>query len=478
MKNVKLVFASAALLICFLVGCQKTPDAPFVIAKNEQNMLEKARQSNDANDESFLDDNISKNEVAKQFEEESPYVTSFSGNSDMPFTVNVNADLDIPNVSKMPIVELYASEFSEELVQKIFDITCANVDMYPSSDLKTQSFLEKDIIRIQQKISEGLDTDGNMQRELELLQAEYENAPEKTGAPISQIGFSERENDFFTFKEFQAKSTSLRNSGLIFAASTSWIAKNDEERSRTNSSLMFVNFDLMPDVAFSMIEDVTGRDDLRENIDLDFTPIEAEHLALEFCQGAGISDMEINRVMLVRNRLPNAQYAYQVEFSRIISDIAISSPVLASYAGDIGSSDEWLYEQFCIVLNNKGVVYLDWKAPIRIGNMLVESCKLIPFDEISSIFERMIRVKYEPVINIADYDSLELSISRVQLCMQRIAKKDSITVGLLVPTWNFYGTGIYTRGGESFPYNSTSEVSLLLSMNAVDGTIIDPQKGY
>ena len=102
----------------------------------------------------------------------------------------------------------------------------------------------------------------------------------------------------------------------------------------------------------------------------------------------------------------------------------------------------------------------------------------MPFPEISQIFERMMRVKYEPMMNVFNYDSMEFDISYVQLCLQRIARKNSITSGLLVPTWNFYGTGVCARSGESFPYNGDDKVSLILSINAVDGTVIDPLQGY
>jgi hypothetical protein len=56
-------------------------------------------------------------------------------------------------------------------------------------------------------------------------------------------------------------------------------------------------------------------------------------------------------------------------------------------------------------------------------------------------------------------------------------EKDSISSGLFVPTWNFFGTGAYTRAGETMPVNDGNK-QLLLSINAVDGTLMNPLQGY
>lgn len=46
--------------------------------------------------------------------------------------------------------------------------------------------------------------------------------------------------------------------------------------------------------------------------------------------------------------------------------------------------------------------------------------------------------------------------------------------GLLVPVWNFYGTRSCQYGDEE----DTTSKMILLSVNAVDGTIIDISRGY
>ena len=86
----------------------------------------------------------------------------------------------------------------------------------------------------------------------------------------------------------------------------------------------------------------------------------------------------------------------------------------------------------------------------------------------------MMLVKYEAEFyewnQVTNAVHLQYKIDRVELCLQRIAEPDSLYTGLLVPAWNFYGGHEYMQLDD----NSVP----LLSINAIDGSIIDIAKGY
>jgi hypothetical protein len=75
----------------------------------------------------------------------------------------------------------------------------------------------------------------------------------------------------------------------------------------------------------------------------------------------------------------------------------------------------------------------------------------------------------------------------VQLGLYRVREQNSFDTGLLVPAWFFTGTLTYSESvqaerlqigfqdWETFRFDSLNP---LLIVNAVDGSIIDPQKGY
>lgn len=47
-------------------------------------------------------------------------------------------------------------------------------------------------------------------------------------------------------------------------------------------------------------------------------------------------------------------------------------------------------------------------------------------------------------------------------------------VALLIPVWDFYGTEIYQRDGMDVPLEET----IVLTINAIDGSMIDRELGY
>lgn len=487
MKKTFGVILVSVILLATCFACKQTPNEPVVIEKNEEKMIQQAQQTKQP---MIAEDTVKDSELSliqQQFIQYSPYQTTFSGNSNA-FSVSIDANLTLPDTEAMPIVEVAAQEFSEEMVQKIYDYTCNDTSMYQKDEMKTKGFLESEVARLQQMISDGIDSDGNLLKQLQQLQSEYETAPDKKVIPVKTVTFQEKETDYFTYREFDARTSLVSNTGRVFSVKSSFASKGADESSRTNALLIYVNFDAIGSVAFPEIENVTGLSTIPDGSNLGYTPLEAAVAADTFCQEAGISDMAIDKVLLVKSGIPasyikndNAtdlsEYGYKITFARVQDGATVFSPDTASYAGELDNSAEWLYEQFDIVMNNNGIVYISWKAPLSVTKTVVSDCSLLPFNEIESIFERMMQIQYEPMISLYQYDSAQYQITDIRLSLLRIAKKDSISSGLLVPTWNFFGTGAYTRAGETLPIND-GNIDLLLSVNAVDGTLINPQQGY
>ena len=101
---------------------------------------------------------------------------------------------------------------------------------------------------------------------------------------------------------------------------------------------------------------------------------------------------------------------------------------------------------------------------------------LLPFSEIQNIFEQMI-IKKEKDRFIEEGSSLEINIDRVCLSYMRVREKNA-TEGTLIPVWDFFGTETYRgSGGEDF-YIRKGEYESILTINAMDGTVIDRMYGY
>ena len=169
---------------------------------------------------------------------------------------------------------------------------------------------------------------------------------------------------------------------------------------------------------------------------------------------------------------PAEQYAYLIYCVRRVDGLPCSFVFGESMTGE-AAAPYWRYETMYFLVNSKGIFNMWWTCPIEVIETVNEDAQLKPFSEIREIFEKMMLVKYEAQAETSEY---VFEINRVALSLHRIIEQNSNESGLLIPAWNFYGKwtietdapdGQFEKLGESF-----------LTINAIDGSIIDLYKGY
>ena len=99
---------------------------------------------------------------------------------------------------------------------------------------------------------------------------------------------------------------------------------------------------------------------------------------------------------------------------------------------------------------------------------------MLSFDEVMDIFRTMMPIRYASSYD----DRLEIfEISDIRLELVRVLEQNAQNSGLLVPVWCFYGTNHEEAKNDS-NWQDVETYSCWLMINAIDGSIIDPQKGY
>ncbi|MCL2672085.1 MAG: DUF6034 family protein [Clostridiales bacterium] len=155
---------------------------------------------------------------------------------------------------------------------------------------------------------------------------------------------------------------------------------------------------------------------------------------------------------------------YTFMCAREVGGVLVSHTAQRSFRGTRENFNaSWGYEHLQLELTRDGICHVEWFAPLTVHETVIADAKLLPFSEIQAIFEQMVFVKY------ASSYTEGIRIDRVELSLQRIADQGSYESGLLVPVWNFYEKDrsvFYTNGNHS-----------ILCINAIDGTIINPQEG-
>lgn len=144
----------------------------------------------------------------------------------------------------------------------------------------------------------------------------------------------------------------------------------------------------------------------------------------------------------------------------------------------------WGYEHITVYVNKGGVVYFSWQNPYTEPEIETSDAQLMSFSDISDIFAKMIMVKNSDVSVINEKNGFNIihniDIDKVSLNMMRIRDRANYEEGLLVPVWDFWGTVSYDLEDEAYRnlvYDG-KYYSIHLTVNAIDGTVIDRELGY
>lgn len=495
-----LLIAAAA---CFLFGCQTVKEA-VPAAKDSERMIQEAESVQVLDAAGPSAESVS---TAASPAESTAYVDSFHGATDA-FTVNVNAVFELPDTDSLPVVRVSAGAFDEQAADRFYQLLCSGTDMYSREQLMTKPMLEQEIEKTNQMIASGEDTDGYLKNTyLKELQNLYETASETPGEPADSVDYSTMTSQGLGWDSFEVYSQYPGNAN--WNGKSFWVQTNREQKSgaevgaQSSSSLNFSDLGVYPMYEPAVTAVVTGQTAAPQGSNLAMTPVEAQNQAEELLKKAGVTDMRVRAVYLASNFYTltpgsdpdprgttdpkQAVYTYIVSFQRVVNGAAVVSPgpaLCSSGAGEDGSA-EWWYERLEVQLNENGVSRLYWTAPLTVGKTEVEKSALLPFSDITDLFRTMVLVKYEPMVLEKDtyhVSSMTLDIDGVTLSLQRVREGDSVTEGLLVPVWNFWGTQtvVYEDGSTVVRGAATEGAAResLLSINAIDGSVIDARKGY
>ena len=173
------------------------------------------------------------------------------------------------------------------------------------------------------------------------------------------------------------------------------------------------------------------------------------------------------------------QIGYGVHFTRLLDGVPVT------YTGEDGTSLEegvdtsWPYEKITLIYTADGFAGFTWTDPYEVEKESDEYLFLLPFQEIQGIFEEMMVRKYSDFFgDVEEVPTVEFVIDQVRLGYMRIVEKGTWTEGKMVPVWDFMGSETirYPDADESYVLDGPCES--WLTINALDGTVIDRGFGY
>ena len=412
--------------------------------------------------------------------------------------IDVDAEVILPNAESIPTVRIAARDFSQEEVTKFFNIFCGDTVMYKARTEETRAEIQQRIDKFREELetASGARKD-KVEENIAYYQKEYDKAPETIADEVTdgtlyedQLGIQEYLAKFMkvSAREFP----DVNDEGQSFGARNNYYDKNTKSgydftigasigytRSPTRYSLLGVN-------PIEFIADESGVPSEASG-DLSFTPVEARDLIEQFWLENGFTDMSVSGVYLAYNHDTETmqlresddcanRHAYIVTCGKSVNGVVpVSSDV-------IWDDRPWMCECCYFVLNDEGIQQFHWQSPNSYLEIVTNDTAMLPFSRIDEIFRKMMLVKYESEASgNATCKQFSYCVNRVALEWQRILEQGSDDTGLLIPVWNFYGTYDfqYTNGDHFGSDDIVQGFSqALLSINAIDGSVIDPREGY
>ena len=177
---------------------------------------------------------------------------------------------------------------------------------------------------------------------------------------------------------------------------------------------------------------------------------------------------------------------YKLIYTRSVDGIALAYTEKNGLSVEEGSPIDkmWGYEQITICVSDGRLVYFNWINPYETPVVDATPAKLMPFEDIGDIFGKMILVTNDDISEINRINGFDIvhnyNVDKVELNLMRIRDKDNFEEGRIVPVWDFWA-----RTGVSVPDEDYSHLvydgeyyEVVLTLNAIDGTVIDRELGY
>lgn len=502
MKRSLIIASCIAASIVILTACQANPTDVVVIRKDTERMVEQAEVEQGTKIETILGD---KNRIEL-------HAVGMDGR----LTINVDAAVKVPDTDYMPILRVIPGFFTQEAVSGIFNYLYPSQKPYDlTGSVPTKKDYEADLLRLKQQLSDGsYKEDGYSEEEflsvIADMQALYDAAPAESQAPKLSDGQMELQradskssgSDYYLLNvstdltpNSTTKFLSVRTPGADSSANSSDFCSLSyhDAASPNYSQLGMQRIDTLDSV--TEVETLVGLP-YKKAKELCFDFFKAANMEDQFVIGAafmvndqstGLRGTWENGKYVEENKVAAQNYAYQIFLARNENGIPELVNTDASLTGD-NVSIPWGYEYICFTVDKNGIQNISWQFPTVVTDTVVEQATLKPYSEIEAIFQDMIKIEYEAMTNLfyGEKGKMEVNVDDVQLCLVRIREQGGSLSGLLVPAWVFYGhnVGIDAEGNRNYDhYNGSVSIwpkapIVLLTINAIDGTIIDLAKGY
>ncbi|NLB41770.1 MAG: hypothetical protein GX815_05815, partial [Clostridiales bacterium] len=451
------------IVLGILSGCQKTPNDPAVIGKNLQSMIDKAKLDDDS-ETSFLRDRINAPET---------YKGEFTS-SDKLMNVVMDASIFVPDAKSVLIIRVS----SGSILQKQVDVLIENLvhvtlfDPYASS---TQDTIMQEILTAQQRLAAGptdydegmtyYDDNGKSLTWEEWMLAHINSLNEK------YLDATNSEDAIPITGQFETDGGGLYivyGSGISSEWGCESIQIHNGEGKGHSRALFSQNIDFDGfSSEYELSQNITRlprKIDITEMMDPAISAEEAQRICDDLTSKLELDNMKCYSILkkygVGYDPSISPRCCWALQYTRFFDGVPLtytSDRGNTSLEGAVG--EPWIYETLTYYVNDNGIVDMWWEAPYDIGETIIANSRLLSFEEVIALFEKMYLVKNAGI-------KADVKITDIRLGYTRITEQNRSASAILIPVWDFFGITVNDGTVTDDPEES------LLTINGIDGSII------
>lgn len=480
------------ILICVnvLTACQPTPE-DLVVQNKKDNDLKQAI--------AVTAEPTNKPPQTTATPEPAVHITDSWDNDAGTVKVNIDTNVDMPQLSKIPVANIELDDIGVEQVKQIYKAFFGDSLMY--APVYTKANIEASILRIQKKLADddallnsdaasALETNDlsiirkEYEKSIESLQRQWKNAPTENPV-IDNFDSALTQRGLFASVDIGKEYMGYIETSRYDAFTQISCRAIGGEWPRMLRHLEFRN--ATPIDLETTDEAIDTAKQAAQNL-IDNTKIQGVRLGAAFKTKdyPGLVSPELGK-------LSSNREFYVFCFEREVGEASIAYTFCKGGHTEEETQKCIPYEKLEVWVEGNNVVQFRWFEPMKVTKIVNENVALaIDLDKAIELMKKQAYIQF--VDNQLGYfDHQIVDVKRIAFELVRVKERNTGNY-IVVPAWSFYGklnsrltekyVKVWNRHGEKHKvgdyisrldrgYNDT-----LVTINALDGTVIDMEKGY
>lgn len=473
------------IILCF-VACQPTPENVAVVGKNQAE-FEEAISNNELSEQES-------DTVQAAIDVPTQLILDEIESKNGKFKVSVKANVIVPQISNIPVYRVSPQEISQELATQMLNGIFSGADLTAPKTEKdlTKAEIEAEILRIKKGDTDLARKDRTaydemIAPEIRRLEELYKTAKETYIPTTVSSVFQKKVNTWDPNVKKQEKQLFLLTGDKIMGIEGSRTLSDKtvekiviEKNERNEGAVRFTSIRTGERYYGGASVTLTLDNLLKETLPK-ISQDKASELAQNFLKNIGLGDFELNMTGVALSGVyADTDFAHSPKCYAFFFTKKLDYPIncISNRVTAQGYTFPWQYELARVYVDDKGIASMDYTSPTEVKEKVSESVKILPFEDIMNKFNSQILLSAAKLENETPIEYQTFEVSETRLGLGRISESEDFSSCLYVPVWDFYGT--WTTKYNDDPNKAVSQDLAYshLTINAIDGSIIDRELGY